>query len=298
MISIIIRTYNEEKYLRELLSAIAIQSYKDFEVILVDSGSTDGTLGIASGYNFVKVINIKKEDFTFGYSLNVGAAEASGEIILNISGHCIPINEHWLFYISEGFNDVKVGIVYGRQIGFHTSKFSEHQIFHTWYPDKNINKQTNSFCNNANCAVRKTILDKLGGYDEKATGLEDVLFAEKMLSETKYYLSYSANAVIYHIHDETWGQIKNRYFREAITYSNIHKSEKFTFLDLIKLTLINVTHDIKQLYSRDNNIHVDDKFKTIWSIILFRLNQFYGTYKGFKYARKNNTLRNKFYYPK
>jgi len=48
--SVIIRSYNEEKHLGRLLEGIAQQTVKDVEIILVDSGSTDGTLTVAARY--------------------------------------------------------------------------------------------------------------------------------------------------------------------------------------------------------------------------------------------------------
>src|SRR3989344_3651284 len=64
--SIVIRTYNEEKHIGNLLRAIETQDYKDYEIIIVDSGSTDKTLEIAEKHP-VRIIKIEKRDFTSGY---------------------------------------------------------------------------------------------------------------------------------------------------------------------------------------------------------------------------------------
>ena len=48
--SIIIRTLNEAKYLENLLKGIHGQNHRDWEIVLVDSGSTDGTVEIARKY--------------------------------------------------------------------------------------------------------------------------------------------------------------------------------------------------------------------------------------------------------
>ena len=73
LVSIIIRTLNEDKHLDELLSAIDMQEKNGFlyEVVIVDSGSTDKTLDIAKKYK-ARVTHINKQDFTFGKSLNIG----------------------------------------------------------------------------------------------------------------------------------------------------------------------------------------------------------------------------------
>lgn len=95
--SIIIRTYNEQRHLDELLMQISLQHLKsvNYEVIIVDSGSTDNTLSIAEKYQS-RITTINKADFTFGRSLNVGCKFAHGDILVFVSGHCIPANEHWL----------------------------------------------------------------------------------------------------------------------------------------------------------------------------------------------------------
>lgn len=61
-ISIIIRTYNEEMYLGKCLEKIFNQTYKNFEVIIVDSESTDNTQKIASKFP-VKLVEMKKKNF-------------------------------------------------------------------------------------------------------------------------------------------------------------------------------------------------------------------------------------------
>lgn len=69
--SVVIRAFNEEKYIERLIIGITQQTINSIEIILVDSGSTDGTLEIVSRYP-VRVVHIRPEDFTFGRSLNLG----------------------------------------------------------------------------------------------------------------------------------------------------------------------------------------------------------------------------------
>ena len=70
-ISIVIRAYNEEKHIIKLLRGILTQSTRNVEIILMDSGSTDGTVAIAESFPG-RVVKIDPKDFTFGYSLNQG----------------------------------------------------------------------------------------------------------------------------------------------------------------------------------------------------------------------------------
>ena len=95
-ISIVIRTLNEGQYLHQLLNSINNQntSYK-FEIIIVDSGSNDETLKIVKQFK-CRLFHIKKEDFSFGRSLNLGCENSNGRFIVIISGHCVPVNNFWL----------------------------------------------------------------------------------------------------------------------------------------------------------------------------------------------------------
>ncbi len=113
--SIIIRTLNEQKWLGAVLKSLSEQNEKDFEVVVVDSGSHDKTLDLVSewrGKLNLRLIQIKPADFTYPRSCNIGAEKASGEYLVYLSGHSVPIGDDWL---ANGLNDFsdRVAGVYG-----------------------------------------------------------------------------------------------------------------------------------------------------------------------------------------
>jgi rhamnosyltransferase len=289
-VSIIIRCLNEEKYIGRLLAGISEQDYKDLEIIVVDSGSTDATLSIVSNYS-CKVINIKPEDFSFGYALNVGCKAASGDILLFASAHVYPLYKDWISLMVEPFlNEEKTVLVYGRQEGDERTRFSEHMIFSKWFPEYSNKNQDHPFCNNANCAILKSAWLKRP-YDETLTGLEDLAWA-KLAQESGDKIAYQAGASIAHIHEEKWSSVYNRYRREAIALRLIMKHETFNFLTFIKLLTINIINDLKAAFKQKVLI------KNLVSIIRFRYNQFWGTYRGYKQSYLlDNKVRERFYYP-
>ena len=87
LVSIIIRTKNEERWIDHCLSAIAKQSIRDYEIILVDNDSDDRSVKIAKKHTD-KIINVT--DFYPGKAINEGIRASSGKFIAIISGHCIP----------------------------------------------------------------------------------------------------------------------------------------------------------------------------------------------------------------
>jgi len=68
--SIVVRTFNEAKRLPNLLDALDRQTYRDFEVVVVDSGSFDRTRDIAAK-RADRLLRISSHDFTFGFSLDI-----------------------------------------------------------------------------------------------------------------------------------------------------------------------------------------------------------------------------------
>lgn len=82
-VSVVMPCLNEAKYIDECMSSVLGQTLKEMEIILVDAGSTDGTLEILEGYSAtdsrIKLLHSGKK--SYGYQMNMGIAEASGEYI-------------------------------------------------------------------------------------------------------------------------------------------------------------------------------------------------------------------------
>ena len=82
-ISIIIPAYNVEQYIQQCIESINSQTYKNFEVIIVNDGSTDNTLNIIQEckrkYNWIEIIDI--DNHGQGYARNMALEKAKGEYI-------------------------------------------------------------------------------------------------------------------------------------------------------------------------------------------------------------------------
>jgi glycosyltransferase involved in cell wall biosynthesis len=288
--SIVIRTLNEEKHVGRLLEGIARQSLKDVEILVVDSGSRDATLAIVNRYP-VRVISIAPQEFTFGRSLNRGCAEARGEFLVFASAHVYPTYPDWLERLVACFQDPQVALVYGRQTGNHLTKFSEHEHFSKMFSETSIPRQDHPFCNNANAAVRRALWKKRP-YDEELPGLEDLDWAKWAL-EQGHFIAYCAEAEIVHVHEETPRQIYNRYRREAIALQRILPHEKFNIWDFVRLYLSNIASDMWHAFRARRLL------RNLWSVLWFRLMQFWGTYRGFRFAGPlTQQMKAVFYYPR
>jgi rhamnosyltransferase len=286
--SVVIRAYNEEKHIGRLLEGIRQQTIGDVEVILVDSGSTDGTVSIAEAFG-ARIVRIPSEEFTFGRSLNFGVQEARGEFVVIASAHVYPVYPDWIESLLRPFEDGQVALTYGKQRGPDTAKYSEQQIYHQWFPDVSNRNQVTAFCNNANAAIRKSLWEK-NKYDETLTGLEDLAWA-KWAKEQGYKISYVADAEIVHIHNEMPRGVYNRYRREAMALRKIYPEANFNLYDFFRLTITNIFSDLWHS-ARERVL-----WKNIASIFWFRFMQFHGTRMGHRETSLlTPQLRETFYY--
>jgi len=108
-VSVVVASYNGERTLPACLESLRRQNYPDYEIILVDDGSTDGTLRIAATHPFVRHF---RHETNLGLSVarNTGIAAATGEIIAFTDADC-RADEDWLrFLVADLLNSDFAGI--------------------------------------------------------------------------------------------------------------------------------------------------------------------------------------------
>ena len=287
--SVVVRAYNEGQHIGRLLKGIRQQTVKDVEVILVDSGSTDGTPEIAQQYE-AHIVHIRPGDFTFGRSLNRGIAAATHEYVVIVSAHCYPVYPDWLEQLLKPFDDPQVVLAYGKQRGGKTNQYSEHQFFRKYFPDVSQPRQGHPYSHNANAAIRRSLWEQ-HPYNEELTGLEDLAWSS-WAHQQGFGIAYVAEAEIIHLHDERPSQVYNRYRREAIALKQILPESQFTRWNFVRLWLGSTFSDM--IHARRDGV-----LKSVWwSILWFRLCQYYGTYRGYAYSGNIDAqLHQAFYYP-
>ncbi len=289
-VSIVVRSFNEERMLGRLLEGVAAQTRKPDQVVLVDSGSTDRTVEIARRHG-VEIHTIDPAEFSFGRSLNRGIAAATGDVVVFASAHVYPVYDTWLEHLTRPFDHPEVALAYGRQVGGPSTPYSESQILATWFPAESSVRQDHPFANNANAAIRRAEWADVP-YDEDLTGLEDLDWASKALDRGRR-IAYVAEAPVVHLHDERFAQTRNRYRREAIAHRRIFKDPSMSRLEAARLFLANTATDYVHA-TRDGKL-----LGNLASIPRFRLAQFLGTWEGFSQRGEvPPELRRRFYYPR
>ena len=194
---IIIRTKNEDRWLKATLEKIFSQKYKNFLVAIVDNNSTDRTIEIAKRYK-TKIFKIKK--FIPGKAINLPIKKIDSKFVVCLSAHCIPTNDNWLANLIKPLKNKKVAAVYGKQLPMYNTESQNYRDLKIVFGnDKRIQKK-DYFFHNANSAIRASLLKKYP-FSEKATNIEDRIWAKEILDSNKnFQIVYEPKAAVFHHH--------------------------------------------------------------------------------------------------
>ena len=195
LISIIVRTKNEERWIESCIQNIKNQNYKKVEIIIVDNNSTDKTLDKIKKY---KLKTVKINNFLPGKAINYGIKKSKGTIIVCLSAHCIPTNKSWLENLVKDLNDKKIAGVYGRQEPLsYSNDLDKRDLITVFGLDKKIQKK-DPFFHNANSAFLRNTWKKFP-FDEKVTNIEDRVWGHQVI-KNNLQIIYEPSASVYHFH--------------------------------------------------------------------------------------------------
>lgn len=207
-ISVVIRTYNEQKHLGQVLRSLAGQTYKNFETILLDSGSTDDTLNIARAYA-VRVEHIRKSEFNYSFASNKLVEYASGDIVCFLSGHSVPLRDSYLAELNQVFQDETIGGCYGNVLALPDGSLTEKVYYRLSYfksklkyrstpvvHERQIHSGSFSCCN---AAARRELLLKHPFATELGGGGEDAEVAYRIIQDG-YDIARVPELLVMHSH--------------------------------------------------------------------------------------------------
>src|SRR4051812_8110215 len=113
-ISIIMRSYNEGWALRETLPALKGQDYKNWELIVIDSGSTDGSVDLLRTAAPRILRQIQPADYNPSWVMNWGMQQACSEFGIFLNADATPQSTHWLRPMVEALQDPQAAAVFGK----------------------------------------------------------------------------------------------------------------------------------------------------------------------------------------
>jgi len=206
-VSIIIRTKNEEKYLGQLLEKLRQQTFKDFEIIIVDNESTDKTLEIAKKFKVDKILTIADRKFSYPSSANLGISSAGGEFIVLVSGHCIPITNTWLKDGLKNFTDPQVAGIDGHFTTGEAGILWQRSRDKLYAPIMRM-RLKNRHVSATNAIIRRDLWEKYP-FDESLEECEDYDWSKEMIARGLKIIK-DPKFNVYHYHPLTRGQALKR----------------------------------------------------------------------------------------
>lgn len=214
-ISIVIPVKNEALKIADCLNGIQNQTIEVSEVVVVDSGSTDGTQEIVRSFPKTKLIEIPASEFNHGLTRYLGFEHTQGEYIVFTVGDARPVNDKWIDDLLAGFIDEKVAGVCGQQVVPHDKdknpvqwfvprsepeleawKFESPHLFDRLSPEQR--KQICGWDDVTACYRREALLNipfRETSFAEDAAWAVDALRAG-------YKIVYNKKARVYHYHNE------------------------------------------------------------------------------------------------
>jgi rhamnosyltransferase len=214
---VVIRAKNEARFIGETLSAIFDPAaLAPRQVVIVDSGSTDGTQAIVQQFP-TTLIQIRPADFTYGFALNLGVANVDAEIVATLSAHSLPSSSAWLSELVQPFATPRVAGVYGRQLPRSNATILElfgMRLTGVLSETPRLLDRRPLF-SNANGAFRRALWLE-HPFDEEVGGAEDIAWVRTM-QERGYVIAYQPTAAVYHSHGEPLGRHMRRASRDVPT---------------------------------------------------------------------------------
>jgi glycosyltransferase involved in cell wall biosynthesis len=177
-ISVVIRVRNEGAALRKVLRALEIQDIRPKEIIVVDNESSDDSRLAAQQYG-AKIVEMAREDFTYGRALNIGIREAQGEFICILSAHSLPVGRDFLSKASAPFADPCIAAVRCLSVTSRIELENWTKLVVLDWPIK-IETLISSAPVNSAAMIRRAVWEQIP-YDETLAGVEDKFWALEVL---------------------------------------------------------------------------------------------------------------------
>jgi rhamnosyltransferase len=220
MVSILIPTYNAGPSFKTLLDALSRQQLRLFEIIVVDSSSSDETLSVAKSGR-VQTHLIPKQEFDHGATRNFMGALAKGDILVYLTQDALPVDDTSIPTLVSGLlTDHRIAAAFGRQIPHaNATAFAAHlrtfnypaQSHRRTLEDRSRYGMKTFFCSNSFAAYRRKALDTVGWFQAGSLLAEDLQVCARLLKHG-YQSAYVAEAVVHHSHNYSVRQDFARYF--------------------------------------------------------------------------------------
>lgn len=213
-VAVIMRSKNEQPYVERALEALFSQTYKNFNLYNIDSGSTDGTLEAVRRYNRYpeRVVQISPQEYVPGDVLNRMIAQTEEPFIVLLNSDAIPKSPEWMERLLRPILEGDADMTMSRQIARSDAYFIVSYDYLRAYDPDNVSKDPYFFSAVA-CAFRRDLWESTKFYTE---GLSEDLLWSKMCQQGGARFQYVPESIVEHSHNYSLRQLYRRHFEESV----------------------------------------------------------------------------------
>jgi rhamnosyltransferase len=212
-VTIVMRSFNEGWALRETLPALRAQEYRNWDLIAIDSGSTDGSVDLIRAANPSQFIQILPHEYRPGRVLNQGMELARTELVIFLNADATPQGRNWLRPLVQGLQDPSVAAVFGRQIARPDCEAVFAADYDRCYGDHRESEKWDHFFSMVSSGLRKEIWSRRGFLESMQYSEDDEY--TRWARAQGYKIVYCQESVVMHSHNYTPRQAYKRSFGEA-----------------------------------------------------------------------------------
>jgi O-antigen biosynthesis protein len=201
-VSVVVCVYNGERTLDSCLASLEKLNYRNYEVIVVNDGSTDGTREIAESYDYIRLIN--QENKGLSEARNVGIRASTGDIIAFTDSDCMA-DEDWLTYLVARFQSSEFGAVGGPNLAPpDDSKVAACVALSPGAPAHVLlDDEVAEHIPGCNMAFRREALEAISGFDPIFRAAGDDVDVCWRLQNKGYKIGFSPAALVWHFRRNT-----------------------------------------------------------------------------------------------
>jgi rhamnosyltransferase len=212
-VSIILRSFNEGWALRDTFPALQAQSHAPWELIVIDSGSTDGSVELIEKAAPRHFVRIEPHEYNPARVLNLGMELARSEFGIFLNADATPQGREWLRPLVSGLQDPGVAAVFGRQVPRPDCDAVYAHDYERCFGPNRESARWSHFFSMASSGIRKDIWRRRG-FNERMQYSEDDEYT-RWCAAQGYRIVYEPASVVMHSHNYTGSQAWKRSFGEG-----------------------------------------------------------------------------------
>ncbi|MBE2286273.1 MAG: glycosyltransferase [Prosthecobacter sp.] len=278
LISIVMRSYNEAWALKETLPALAAQAYAPFELIVIDSGSSDGSQDLIHAASPAHFIQITPQEYNPSRVMNHGMRLAKSDRVLFLNADATPQGPNWLRPLADALLDKKTAACFSRQIPRPDCEAVFACDYDRCFGPQRESSTWDHFFSMVSSGLRKDVWAQRG-FREDLQYAEDDEYT-RWCKANGYHIRYVPESVAMHSHNYTPAQARKRAHGDARAFAQAGsisaKDRRWTKTVLLGL-LSDARHDLR--WCRRNK-----RLSEFLHALRIRWNQRLGKYTGFRTA--------------